>query len=204
MTLFLAGPTGSGKSAVAVELAEMLDAEIVSSDAYQVYRELPILTAAPSPADRERVPHHMVSIIPVQKNWNATEHYHRAMRCMEEIHARGKNRHRHGRFRPVLQIPLPRPVGSAAGGRCSPAPLSRTVPRKRYTPGSLPWTRKERPRRMPPTGVMWNAIWKSSLPEGNRFPSGRGTGWPRHAGPAGSSAGMSLNWTEESPSVPHA
>ena len=41
MTLFLAGPTGSGKSAVAVELAEMLDAEIVSSDAYQVYRELP-------------------------------------------------------------------------------------------------------------------------------------------------------------------
>ena len=90
MTLFLAGPTGSGKSAVAVELAEMLDAEIVSSDAYQVYRELPILTAAPSPADRERVPHHMVSIIPVQRNWNATEHYHRAMRCMEEIHARGK------------------------------------------------------------------------------------------------------------------
>ena len=76
MTLFLAGPTGSGKSAVAVELAEMLDAEIVSSDAYQVYRELPILTAAPSPADRERVPHHMVSIIPVQRNWNATEHYH--------------------------------------------------------------------------------------------------------------------------------
>lgn len=90
MTLFLAGPTGSGKSAAAVELAEMLDAEIVSSDAYQVYREMPILTAAPSPADRERVPHHMVSIIPVQRNWNATEHYHRAMRCMEKIRARGK------------------------------------------------------------------------------------------------------------------
>lgn len=63
-TLFLAGPTGSGKSAVAVELAEMLGAEIVGSDAYQVYRELPILTAAPSPEDRARVPHHMVSIIP--------------------------------------------------------------------------------------------------------------------------------------------
>ena len=54
MTLFLAGPTGSGKSAVAVELAEMLDAEIVSSDAYQVYRELPILTAAPSVAKTAR------------------------------------------------------------------------------------------------------------------------------------------------------
>ena len=162
MTLFLAGPTGSGKSAVAVELAEMLDAEIVSSDAYQVYRELPILTAAPSPADRERVPHHMVSIIPVQKNWNATEHYHRAMRCMEEIHARGK-----------IAIVT---GGSGLYFKLLSAPLSRTVPRKRYTPGSLPWTRKERPRRMPPTGVMWNAIWKSSLPEGNLFPSGRGTG----------------------------
>ena len=89
-TLFLAGPTGSGKSAVAVELAEMLGAEIVSSDAYQVYRELPILTAAPSPEDRARVPHHMVSIIPARMPWDATEHYHRAMRCVKDIHARGK------------------------------------------------------------------------------------------------------------------
>lgn len=89
-TLFIAGPTGSGKSAVAVELAEMLGAEIVSSDAYQVYRELPILTAAPSPEDQARISHHMVSIIPAQMPWDATEHYHRAMRCMEDIHARGK------------------------------------------------------------------------------------------------------------------
>lgn len=175
MTLFLAGPTGSGKSAVAVELAEMLDAEIVSSDAYQVYRELPILTAAPSPADRERVPHHMVSIIPVQKNWNATEHYHRAMRCMEEIHARGKSPS--SRAVPACTSnSSPTACRKRRRGTLLSAPLSRTVPRKRYTPGSLPWTRKERPRRMPPTGVMWNAIWKSSLPEGNLFPSGRGTG----------------------------
>ena len=90
MTLFLSGPTGSGKSAVAVELAEMLGAEIVSSDAYQVYRELPILTAAPSPEDRARILHHMVSIIPVQMPWDATEHYHRAMRCVKDIHSRGK------------------------------------------------------------------------------------------------------------------
>lgn len=89
-TLFIAGPTGSGKSAVAVELADMLGAEIVSSDAYQVYREIPVLTAAPSPEDQARIPHHMVSIIPVQMPWDATEHYHRAMRCVEDIHARGK------------------------------------------------------------------------------------------------------------------
>ena len=75
---------------MAVELAEMLGAEIVGSDAYQVYRELPILTAAPSPEDRARVPHHMVSMIAARMPWDATEHYHRAMRCVEDIHARGK------------------------------------------------------------------------------------------------------------------
>lgn len=89
-TLFLAGPTGSGKSAVAVELAEMLGAEIVSSDAYQVYRELPILTATPSPEEIARVPHHMISIISINRNWDASEHYHRAMQCIEDIHSRGK------------------------------------------------------------------------------------------------------------------
>ena len=203
MTLFLAGPTGSGKSAVAVELAEMLDAEIVSSDAYQVYRELPILTAAPSPADRERVPHHMVSIIPVHRNWNATEHYHRAMRCMEEIRARGKIAivtGGSGLYFKFLSHGLSEAPPGDAALRAAFANCSTEALYARLS--SL--DRKERPRRMPPTGVMWNAIWKSSLPEGNRFPSGRGTGWPRHAGPAGSSAGMSLNWTEESPSVPHA
>lgn len=89
-TLFLAGPTGSGKSTVAVELADMLGAEIVSSDAYQVYREIPVLTAVPSPEEQARIPHHMISVIPVQMPWDATEHYHRAMRCVKDIHARGK------------------------------------------------------------------------------------------------------------------
>lgn len=88
--LFIAGPTGSGKSAVAVELAVMLDAEIVSSDAYQVYREIPILTAAPSPEEQASIPHHMVSIISVATPWDATEHYHRAMQCIADIHSRGK------------------------------------------------------------------------------------------------------------------
>ncbi|MFR1412116.1 MAG: tRNA (adenosine(37)-N6)-dimethylallyltransferase, partial [Akkermansia sp.] len=80
MTLFLAGPTGSGKSAVAVELAEMLGAEIVSSDAYQVYRELPILTAAPSPEDRARILHHgFHHSSPNALGRHGT--HHRAIRC---------------------------------------------------------------------------------------------------------------------------
>ena len=48
--VFILGPTGSGKSAVAVELAEILgNAEIISADAYQVYKGMPIITAAPTP-----------------------------------------------------------------------------------------------------------------------------------------------------------
>ncbi len=89
-TLFIAGPTGSGKSAVAVELAKMLGAEIIGSDAYQVYREIPILTAAPSAAEQAAVPHHMIGIIPVSRTWDATEHYHRAVKCLNDIHSRGK------------------------------------------------------------------------------------------------------------------
>ena len=59
--IFILGPTGCGKSSVAVALAEHLgNAEIVSADAYQVYRELPILTAAPSAGEMARVPHHLV------------------------------------------------------------------------------------------------------------------------------------------------
>ncbi len=89
-TLFLAGPTGSGKSAVAVELAKMLGAEIISTDAYQVYREIPVLTAAPTGEELSAVPHHMIGIIPVSQIWDATEHYHRAMDCLRHVHARGK------------------------------------------------------------------------------------------------------------------
>lgn len=88
--LFIAGPTGSGKSSVAVELADLLNAEIVSTDAYQVYREIPVLTAAPSPEEQARVPHHMISIIPVQTSWDATEHYRRAMQDIKQIRAKGK------------------------------------------------------------------------------------------------------------------
>ncbi len=89
-TIFIAGPTGSGKSSVAVELARIIDAEIVSADAYQVYREMPILTATPSWAERGGIPHHMLGILSVSENWDATAHYHRATDIIADIHRRGK------------------------------------------------------------------------------------------------------------------
>lgn len=61
--LILAGPTASGKSALSLDLAEMLGGEIVNADSMQVYRDLPILTAQPGVADRARVPHRLYGFL---------------------------------------------------------------------------------------------------------------------------------------------
>ncbi len=88
--LFLLGPTGSGKSAVAVALAELLGAEIVSADAYQVYQGLEVLTAAPSAEERSRVRHHLVSCLSPTEPNDAATHARRAGECLADIRARGK------------------------------------------------------------------------------------------------------------------
>lgn len=77
--MFILGPTGSGKSAVAVELAELLGyAEIISTDAYQVYKRMPIITAAPSSEEMSRVKHHLVGFMEPTENNDAAEHARRA------------------------------------------------------------------------------------------------------------------------------
>ena len=77
--MFILGPTGSGKSAVAVELAELLGyAEIISTDAYQVYKRIPIITAAPSTEEMSRVKHHLVGFMEPTENNDAAEHARRA------------------------------------------------------------------------------------------------------------------------------
>jgi tRNA dimethylallyltransferase len=64
-TIFLAGPTASGKSALALELASRLDGEIVNADAFQLYAGLEVITAKPSAADFARVPHHLYGVLPL-------------------------------------------------------------------------------------------------------------------------------------------
>lgn len=88
--IFILGPTGCGKSRLAVELAEQLgEAEIVSADAYQVYRQMPILTAAPGPELLNRVLHHLISILDTVENNDAATHARRAFEAIADIQARG-------------------------------------------------------------------------------------------------------------------
>ena len=86
----IAGPTASGKSALAVELAERSNAEIVSADAYQIYRGLPVLTAQPSPDQLTRVPHHLVNQMEPECDFSAADFARMAGAAMEEIRRRGK------------------------------------------------------------------------------------------------------------------
>ena len=58
--LAVVGPTASGKTALAVELAKALNGEVVSADSMQVYREMDIATAKPTPEEMQGVPHHLI------------------------------------------------------------------------------------------------------------------------------------------------
>ena len=88
--LVLTGPTGSGKSALALDLAEELDAEIVSADSMTVYRRMDIGTAKPSAADRERVPHHLIDALDPWQSASVAWWLNAADVACRGIRARGK------------------------------------------------------------------------------------------------------------------
>jgi tRNA dimethylallyltransferase len=87
---FIAGPTASGKSEIAAEVAVRCDAEIVSADAFQIYRGLPILTAQPDEATLRKVPHHLINCLPVTVEMNAEKFRKLAATAINDINRRGK------------------------------------------------------------------------------------------------------------------
>lgn len=86
----VAGPTGAGKTALAVELAERLDAEIVSADSQSVYRYFDIGTAKPTAEELSRVPHHLVSIVDPTEEFSAVRWAELAGASIQDIRARGR------------------------------------------------------------------------------------------------------------------
>ena len=89
-TLFIAGPTATGKSDLAANVACETGAEIISADAFQLYRGLDLLTAKPNASTLAKAPHHLIATTPLHEDMNA-EKYRRAASCaIDEIHSRGK------------------------------------------------------------------------------------------------------------------
>ena len=87
---FIAGPTASGKSELAADVAERLGAEIVSADAFQIYRGLPLLTAQPDKATLRKVPHHLIASAAMTEEMSAEKFREMAVSAITEINERGK------------------------------------------------------------------------------------------------------------------
>lgn len=87
---FLTGPTASGKSRVALDLAERIDAEIISVDSMAVYRGMDIGTAKPTSDQRERVPHHLIDLVDPTSEYSVSQFVVDAHAKADEVRARGK------------------------------------------------------------------------------------------------------------------
>lgn len=90
MVAVIAGPTASGKSALALALAERLNGSIINADASQLYADLRILSARPSPAEEARVPHHLYGVIDGAEAANAARWAAMARAAIAEVRAAGR------------------------------------------------------------------------------------------------------------------
>ncbi len=88
--LAIVGPTGTGKSKLAIRLAQSLDGEIVSADSRQVYRYMNIGTAKPCPEEISLIPHHLIDIINPDEEFSLARYQELAYRAIKEIQGRGK------------------------------------------------------------------------------------------------------------------
>ena len=84
------GPTASGKTALAIELAKRLNGEIISCDSMQIYRGMDIGTAKPTKEELAQVPHHLIDILPPDAPYSCSDYVKDAEKTVEDIVSRGK------------------------------------------------------------------------------------------------------------------
>jgi tRNA dimethylallyltransferase len=87
---YLTGPTASGKTAVAIELARRLNAEIISLDSMAVYRGMDIGTAKPSISEQREVAHHLIDVVEPSESYSVAQYRDAALRLIAEIDTRGR------------------------------------------------------------------------------------------------------------------
>lgn len=86
MLIVIVGPTGIGKSDTAIEIAQRLSTEIISADSRQLYKEIPITTAAPTDEDLKKVRHHLIGTLNLHDYYSASEFEEDALKKIREIH----------------------------------------------------------------------------------------------------------------------
>jgi tRNA dimethylallyltransferase len=89
-TFFIVGPTATGKSELAADVAREVSAEIVSADAFQIYRGLDLLTAKPDVSTLANAPHHLIGTVPFTEAMNAEKFRRLGLRAIDEINSRGR------------------------------------------------------------------------------------------------------------------
>lgn len=85
----IAGPTASGKTALAIHAARRLGGEVVNADSMQIYADIPVLSAAPSAADQAGIPHHLFGVLDASERASVGWWARAAMSAIEEIRSRG-------------------------------------------------------------------------------------------------------------------
>ena len=88
--LVITGPTASGKTALAVELAKRHNGEVVSADSMQIYRRMDIGTAKPTETEKQGVPHHMLDVAEPEEDFSVARYVEMAADCVEDVLSRGK------------------------------------------------------------------------------------------------------------------
>ena len=90
MILVLLGPTASGKSRLAIELAESIGGEIVNADAFQVYKDFPIATASPKEDEKKRVSHHLYNFVSKDVSYDIAQYQKDARKTLDDLLKEGK------------------------------------------------------------------------------------------------------------------
>lgn len=90
LALLLLGPTGSGKTALSLALAQRFNGEIVSCDSVALYRGMDLGTAKPTPEERARIPHHLIDVVDPDQPFTAGDYSRLSRAAMREIASRGK------------------------------------------------------------------------------------------------------------------
>lgn len=83
--IIITGPTASGKSALAVDVARRLHTHIISADSRQIYYDIPVVTAMPTSEERARAPHHLIDMLPLDAYYSASAFEQDALRLAERI-----------------------------------------------------------------------------------------------------------------------